>query len=84
MLAESFEVLVEVQDVDADMLSSGRYCQVGEGKAVGAVGAASCEVAHHRQHRTLHAAIHRNLAQPLQGLLYRGDPVGSRASTINS
>jgi len=73
MVAQALEMLVEVQDVDACVLSGSGYCQVGEGEAMGAVGAGDCQFAHRRQDRALHAAIHRNLAQALQGLLGRTD-----------
>jgi hypothetical protein len=37
MIAETFEVLVKVQDVDARALCGSGYCQIGDGKAMGAL-----------------------------------------------
>ena len=77
MVAKALEVLVEVQDLDAGILSRGGHCQIGEGKAMGTMGTTGCELAHRRQDRTLHLAIHLHLAQALQGPLDRGYPIGT-------
>ncbi|HET7485602.1 MAG TPA: hypothetical protein VFJ64_09535 [Solirubrobacterales bacterium] len=77
MVAEVLEVLVEVQDLDPGILSRGDHRQVGEGKAMGTMGTTGCELAHRRQDRTLHPAIHLHLAQALQGPFDRGDPIGT-------
>src|SRR5947208_7778921 len=73
VLAEAFEVLVEVQDADARMLSGGGDRQIGEREAMGAMGTAGCQLAHRRQDRTLHTPIYWNLPQGLQSSLNCGD-----------
>jgi len=75
MVAKTLKVLVEVKDVDARMLCCGSNRQVGERKAMGAVRATGCQLAHGRQNRSLYAAIHRNLLQALQRALGGGNPV---------
>jgi hypothetical protein len=77
MVAEVLEVPVEVQDLDPRSLSRGGHRQIGEGKAMGTMGTTGCELAHRRQDRTLHPAIHLHLAQALQGSLDRGDPIST-------
>jgi hypothetical protein len=62
LLTEPFKVLVVVKDVDASYLGGGGYRQVREWEAMGSVRTGSREFPHHRQDRTLHASIHRDLA----------------------
>jgi hypothetical protein len=77
MVAEALEMLVEVKDLDPGILGGGGHRQIGERKSMGTVRAPGCKLAHHRQDRTLHPAIHLHLAQALQGSLDRSDPVGA-------
>ncbi len=69
VLTKALEVPIEVLDADARMLGGDGNRQIRGGEAIGAVGADGCKLAHRRQDRTLHTAIHRFLAQAVQHAL---------------
>jgi len=63
MVAEPFEVLIEMENADSGILRRDGDGEIGEGKAMGAMGAASGQVTHQRDDPALHASIDRDLAQ---------------------
>lgn len=54
MIAESFEVLIEVENPDSGILRRGGDGEIGEGIAMGAMGAAGSQFAHQRHDCTHH------------------------------
>jgi Nucleotidyl transferase AbiEii toxin, Type IV TA system len=74
-VAEALEMLVEVQDVDARVLSGDSDSQVRKRKAVSAVRALSRQLAHRRQYGSLDAAIHGNLTKAVERPLDRGNSI---------
>ena len=62
---ETLEVPIKVKDADACGLGGDGDSQVGEGKAMGAMGATGSQLAHRCENGPLHATVHRYLAKPL-------------------
>lgn len=81
VIAEVLEVLVEMQDANGSALGGRGYGQVGQGIAVGTMRAGGGQLPHRCQDGAPAVAIHRDLAQALQGALDGGDRLG--ASGVN-
>jgi hypothetical protein len=75
VIAETLEVLVEMEDADGSALGGRGNRQVGQGVPVSSVRAGGSQLAHRCQNRALNAAIHRDLTQSLQCALDGGDPL---------
>src|SRR4051794_31616073 len=69
--AQVIEVAVEVEDVESGGLRGDDDAQVGEGKAMGAVGAGIGEVAHDCQDALLNRPVDPDLAEGFEGAVER-------------
>jgi len=84
VLAESLEVLVEVEDVDGGGLGGDGHGEVREGEAVGAVGAGRGEIAHRREDARCTERSTGISRRPSSERSTAAIPSGPRASTISS